>query len=87
MNPGMRNPLIAILYPTIIITVKKVLLTGAKAPIKITMSAVGTTARTIHPGKIATKSQCVTTVQVPLTSLNAHNIKKIRAGINTLHNR
>ena len=72
------------LYPTILMTVKEVLLTGIEAPIKVTMSAVGTTARTIHPGQIATKNQCVTTVQVPITSLHAHNIKKIMTGINTL---
>ena len=55
--------------------------------IKITMSAVGTTARTIHPGKTAAMNQCVTTVQVPIASLNAHNIKKIRISINAKHNR
>ena len=75
------------LYPTVIITVKEVLLTGTEAPIKITMSAVGTTARTTHPGKTATKNQCVTTVRVSITSLNAHNIKKIRISINAQHNR
>ena len=67
MNPGMTNPLISMLYPTTIITVKEVLLTGTGAPLKITMSAVGTTAKTIHPGRIATKNQCVTTVWVPIT--------------------
>ena len=55
------------LYPTIIITVKEVLLTGTETPIRITMSAVKTTARTIYPGKIATKNMFVTTVQVPIT--------------------
>ena len=61
-NPGMRDPPMS----TIIITVKEVLLTGTKAPIKITMSAVRTTARTIHPGKIATKNQCVPLCRSPL---------------------
>ena len=87
MNPGMRNPLTSMLYQTVIITVKQVPLTGTKAPIKITMSAVVTAARTIHPGKTAAKNQRVTTVQVPTTSLNAHNIKKIRISINAQHNR
>ena len=90
MNPGMRNPLISMLYATTIITVKEVLLTGTEAPIKITklaITAVGTIARTICPDKVATKNQCVTTMQVPITSPTAHSIKKIRTGINTLHNR
>ena len=56
----MRNPLISMLYPTVIITVKEVLLTGTESPIKITMSAVETTARTNHPGKTVAKNQCVT---------------------------
>ena len=54
-EPRYEKP--TMLYPTIIITVKEVLLTGTGAPIKITTSGVGTTARTIHPGKIPTKNQ------------------------------
>ena len=56
---------------------KEALLTGTEALIKITklaIIAVGTTVRTIHPDKIATKNQCITTVQVHIASPIAHNI-------------
>ena len=46
MNPGMKNPLTSMLYPTVLIIVKEVLLMGTAALIEITMSTVGTTART-----------------------------------------
>ena len=69
---------------------KEVLLTGTEALTKITkvaITAVGTIVRTMHQDKRVTKNQCVTTVQVSITSPTAHNIKRIRTSINTLHNK
>ena len=43
--------------------------------------------QTTHSGKTAAKNQYVTTVQVPITSLDAHNIKRIRISMNAQHNR
>ena len=95
MNPGMKNTLISMLYPTALIIAKDVLLIGTGAHIEVTMSTVGTTARTINirlqgticPGKTPAKNQCVTTVQVSMISLNAHNIKKIKISVHVQNNR
>ena len=74
------------LYPTALIIVKEVLLIGTRALIEVTMTMLGTTARTIHirllgaiqPGREAARNQCVANVQVPIISLNVHNTKKIK---------
>ena len=66
----MRNQLMSMLYPTILIVVKEVLLVGTWVCIGVTMPIVGTTARTahiklqgtIHQGKTAVKNQYVITV-------------------------
>ena len=73
---------------------QEVLLIGTGALIEVTMSTVGTTARTIHirlqgtihPGRTA-KNHCVTTVQAPIISQNPHNTKKVKVSINMQHNR
>ena len=57
----------SILYLTILIIANEDLLTGTVAPIKITLGTTGAPAKTIHPGKIAAKNQCVITVQVCIT--------------------
>ena len=62
----MRNPLISMLCPTVIITVEEVLLTGTEASIKITRSAVVTTARTIHPGKQQQRTSVLPLCRSPL---------------------
>ena len=45
---------------------------------KLAITAVGTIARTIHPDKIATKNQCITTVQVPHYITNCSQYQKDR---------
>ena len=41
----------------------------------------------MHPDKIVTKNKCVTTWQDLITSPIAQNSKRIKTGINTLHNK
>ena len=67
MNQGIRNPLISMLYLAILIIAKEDLLTGTRAPIKITMATIGATAKVIDPGKAAADNQCVITVQGCIT--------------------
>ena len=71
-EPRMRNPLTSMLYLTILIVVKEVLLVGTRALIGVTMPAAGMTARTvhiklqgtIHPGKTPVENQYVINAQV-----------------------